>query len=427
VKRIAEYFAAFCIAAALMLALLVGAACIPRGAIEGNMRESARFLAAGETYPLAVPGVDASRIDRYADAILLNIAWHYDAAKPLRSVMLSAYRHAPNQNVLDSLLDAVTNDQPANQQYLRYWHGSIAVVRPLLAVLSLRQIYVFNGVLLAALAALLTALLLRRRAWFPAAGMLAGMIAAAFWFVPLSLEYTWTCLLALIWSLFVLRLADRGKWERAGVVFLISGMVTSFLDFLTTETLSLLVPLLLLIWLRRRADAAASPVRTAWTAAVPWCCGYVGMWLLKWLLAGAVLGENVLPYVTEHIDERLSGEVAGIGPIRLVSGAIWRNVFCLFPLGWGVVGALTGLALLVGAAYVGFVYLQKGCDKRLILTYALLGLVPYARYLTLRNHSFLHFFFTYRAQMASVLAAALILDELTKRRRGNVAKRRKHA
>lgn len=424
-KTAVRYLCLFCAAAALMLALLVGAACIPRGAIEKNMRASAEYLAADIVFPLAVEGVEGSRIDRYADAILLGIAWQYDAADPLRSVMRSAYYFTPYQNENDNLLDAVTEGMDANQQYIRYWHGSLALVRPLLAVMPLRGIYLLNGALLALLAAALLVLLWRRVSRACALGVLAGMLAAAFWFVPLSLEYTWVCLLALTAALLTLRLDAAGRWERFGALMLLVGMTTSYLDFLTAETLTLLVPLLLALRLRREKDP--SPARTAWTSALAWGCGYAGMWALKWLLAGAALRENVLPYVTGHIGERASGEIAGVGPIRYVAGAVWRNVFCLFPMGWGVVGALAGLALLAAAAYYGYVCRRPGWDRTLLLVYAAVGLVPYLRYLALRNHSFLHCFFTYRAQMATVLAVALILEELTEGRREHGGKRRKRA
>ncbi|MBQ9458986.1 MAG: hypothetical protein IJU66_03545, partial [Oscillospiraceae bacterium] len=113
VKTLGKYALAFCLAAALMLALLVAAACVPRRTIEQNMRASAEYLAADMVFPTAVEGVEGSRIDRYADSILLGIAWQYDSADPLRSVMRSAYYYTPYQNENDNLLDAVTQDLDA--------------------------------------------------------------------------------------------------------------------------------------------------------------------------------------------------------------------------------------------------------------------------------------------------------------------------
>ena len=52
----------------------------------------------------------------------------------------------------------------------------------------------------------------------------------------------------------------------------------------------------------------------------------------------------------------------------------------------------------------------------LILLLFIIGIVPYVRYLVLSNHSYLHHFFTYRAQMTSVVALVMIIDELVERR-----------
>ena len=48
-----------------------------------------------------------------------------------------------------------------------------------------------------------------------------------------------------------------------------------------------------------------------------------------------------------------------------------------------------------------------------MILFGVLGLVPYVRYLVLHNHAWLHCFFTYRAQLATVLAVVMILEEMT--------------
>ena len=42
-----------------------------------------------------------------------------------------------------------------------------------------------------------------------------------------------------------------------------------------------------------------------------WAFGYVGTWISKWMISSLVLKENVMPYITEHIAERLGGDVYG--------------------------------------------------------------------------------------------------------------------
>ena len=38
-------------------------------------------------------------------------------------------------------------------------------------------------------------------------------------------------------------------------------------------------------------------------------------------------------------------------------------------------------------------------------------IIPYIRYIVLHNHSYVHSFFTYRAQMATIIAVVLIVGE----------------
>lgn len=413
-----KYIFVFLITVTLLTGMLVLAAKIPQSAIEDNVRESAEYLCQGELFGMVIDGVKGSEIDRYADSILLAIAYQYDEEHPLRSVMWSSYYYTDYQNENKNLLDAVTNGYGPNQQYLRYWHGSNAIVRPLLTVFNIQQIYICSGIVLLVLIIWLMAILIKNKAYAPAIGVLAALILTASWFVPLSLEYTWTYLLMLGMSIIGFKLALQENWSRLGIFFLIGGMVTNYMDFLTTETLTLTVPLLLILWvsLQKREDKPIlCQVKIAGKAVAAWGCGYLGMWLTKWLMASVILQENVMPYVSEHIEERIGGNI-GIGLWQYITGAVWNNIKCLFPFGYGVAGLFAGIALILFAVYLGYVYHGKHICKEHILLYLIIGLLPYLRYMVLHNHSYLHCFFTYRAQMATILAIVLILDELMDRR-----------
>lgn len=415
VKRGWKYIAVFLITLAALTGALLLSAMIPRSAIRENVQESAEYLCEGELFGTLVDGVESSKIDRYADSILLAIAYQYDAEHPLTSVMWSSYYYTDYQNENENLLHAVTQEYEPNQQYLRYWHGSNAIVRPLLILFNIQEIYVLNGIVLAVLVTGLLVMLLKNRAYVPAIGVAAGLVSTAVWYVPFSLEYTWTYLWMLLLSMVGFKLALSGRWKLLGFFFMIGGMLTNYVDFLTTETLTLLVPLLLILWVDRRRNTGATYPRlfqNAGKAVLAWGFGYVGMWVMKWVMASVVLGENVMPYVSEHIEERLGGDI-GVGLWRYITGAVTNNVRCLFPFEYGVLGGIVGFALLLWTTYIAYVYHKKYICKECVLLYVLVGLVPYIRYIVLHNHSYLHFFFTYRAQMATVLAVVLLLEELT--------------
>jgi len=258
-------------------------------------------------------------------------------------------------------------------------------------------------------------MLLKHKAYAPLAGVIAGLIMTSVWYVPFSLEYTWMYILMLLMSVIAVWLVVHDKKKYMLPLLLVGGMVTNYMDFLTTETLTLCLPLLLVLWFDNKKNDKNSFRQGFFMivkAAVSWGSGYAGMWISKWLMASAVLKTNAMQYVTEHIGERLGGNI-GVGIWKYLTGAIFNNVKCLFVFDYGVVGAIIGVAVLIAILYRVYVYPKKTVCRGHILLYMIVGLVPYIRYLVLHNHSYMHFFFTYRAQLATVFSFVLIIAELS--------------
>lgn len=413
IKDSVKYVAVFCVTLTVLIGLLCLVALIPKSEIKENVKSSAEFLCADELFREQIEGVEGSKIDRYADSILLGIAYQYDKEHLLTSVMRSSYYHVDYHNENQNLLDAVTNDYAPNQQYLRYWHGSNVVVRLLLLVFTINQIYLINGVLLIVLLVWLIIIMIRKKMYVPAVGIMVGMIMTSSWFVPFSLEYIWTYYLMFIMSILCVKLAFSDRWNMVGYCFMVVGMVTNFMDFLTTETLTLLVPLLLVTWIDiniQKKHAFPIIVKNSMLHIFRWGIGYAGMWMMKWGIASVILKENVMPYVTEHIAERTTGNT-GFG-IRYMLGAISSNIKCLFPFEYGDLGEIIGFVLLGIVFYIGYVYHKNIIFWERVLLYGTIGCIPYIRYLILSNHSYLHDFFTYRAQVVTLLAFVLILVEV---------------
>ena len=307
----------------------------------------------------------------------------------------------------------VTEGLEPNTQYLRYWHGSALFVRIAHIFTNIRGMYIINTVAAIALYGILAFILIKHKFYGGAIALGVSLITVAIWFVPLSLEYTWVFLVAPAAAIAAVKLVLAGKWNAVGAVFLISGMVTNFLDFLTAETVTLLFPLLLTIYTAEKIKPAPTRPKTLGTIklCVLWGVGYVGMWVLKWLIAGVVLGEDVMPYIGEHITERMVGTGYGAEDANIFA-AIWRNLSCLFPFGFGEVGIIASIVLLLAAAYLCFVYRRKGSSKANIIIYAVVGAIPILRFAVLMNHAYIHYFFSYRALAGTILAIILIIFEM---------------
>lgn len=422
IVSILKYIAVYLIAAAVMTGLLVGVALIPQSSIRGNVKKSAEVFRSSELFEKKVSELEISIIDRYADSILVGIAYQYDSSDPLRSVLWAAYYCDKYQNEDDNLYQAVTEGLDANQQYMRYWHGSNVIVRPLLTIFSIKGIYIFNGIFLAALLGILIFLLVRAKAYIPAAGLAAGLVATASWFVPFSLEYTWVFYIMLVASIIVVVREGKGCGRPLGLLFMVTGMVTCFMDFLTAELLTLLVPLMIVMWFRRRNDKYEKRHITepdnrvfGWKRMAglitAWGIGYAGMWITKWVMAGIVLGKNMTPYVKENLEERIGGNL-GIGLWDYLKGALDRNIRVLIPWGFGTGGFFATFLIVLAVFYLCYVYKKDRVRRGCILIYAVIAVIPFIRFIVLHNHSYLHFFFTCRELIITIMAIVMIMGEM---------------
>ena len=414
IKRLIKYSAIFFLTVVLLLIVLIGVAKIPKNAIRSNMIETAEYLSTKTATHFAVNGIRSSSIDWYADSLLLNIAYNLDDQNTLESVMWAPFSGYTNQHVSRYLLESARDGLEPTQEYLRYWHGSTVIVRLEHLFLNIRQIYILHAVIMAALCIWLLRMLISAGLQQEGIAFLLSIICASIWFVPFCLEYTWVFLVMLVFSVITIRAALRNQYDGMGSLFLIVGMVTVYLDFLSTETVTLLIPLIFVLRIRERNNSSDNWGFVLKNSAL-WLFGYAGMWAMKWLIASIVLHQNVMPYVTGHIEERIGGSVH-LPLWQFLIQAITRNTSRLFPFDYGLIGAIIFLfCVMMFVIYPIFtrkIGLRMKIDRKQTMLYLCLSLVPYVRYLVLHNHSWRHCNFTYRAQASTIFALCLVIFEI---------------
>ena len=92
----------------------------------------------------------------------------------------------------------------------------------------------------------------------------------------------------------------------------ICGAMTAFFDFLTTETMVILVPLILVVTIRSmdgRLEDLKKSVKWLTCCILAWVTAYVGTFLVKWTIATIVTGENHFLTAMASVGERISGSV----------------------------------------------------------------------------------------------------------------------
>ncbi len=412
-KKVLKYIAIFFCVLIVCLALLVITSKIPKSSIEENIKESAEYYKEVKGIEMIRRWREYTYIHYYADSMLLNIIYNIDTEHPLSSSLKAMYYEHIKQDINDDFIATVEKGYEANTEYLRYWHGSMIIIRPLLTFLNISQIYILNGVIMALLIIWLTILLFRR--YKPIAiFFVISLVSVTILFVPMCLEYTWTILLALIGSIVAI-LLEKNKGHLLYPLFMVFGILACYFDFLSTETLTLTLPLILVLVIRykdKRLNNFKEGLKFVFLSGILWFVGYASMWFAKWLISSTVLGINSFDYVTDKALVRIGESVNRLSGISLSLGAIMRNVRILFPLpNFRKYSDIILIAILVIALLIHIIVVDRKKIKKLWFSLLMLivGIIPFIRFAILANHAYRHCFFTFRALMVSVIALLVIV------------------
>lgn len=299
--------------------------------------------------------------------------------------------------------------------YSRYWHGYLIYLKPLLAVFNYNQIRLISAgaqtLLLLALLALLVKKLPRAAAPFALTVLLLAPGS-----VGRCLQFSDVYTIMLIASLLLLwNPGGRLNRDNLPYFFLLVGIATVFFDLMSAPSITLTLPLCLLLAQERRGGDEKALLRTVAWCALLWLLGYGGMWAAKWLIAWLRQGEPFFNSLFGTVSTRASSDV-GSGEAVSRVGTLLRNVRELFSVGW--VNALV-LAYAAGAALAGLFGKKRGL--RFDGSAALRLLIPTALalvwVLALCNHSYIHFWFAFRTLTPCVLALLLALTPVKEERK----------
>lgn len=400
--------------AAVLLALwaaLTAAAAIPNERIYDNMYESAMYFKDKQPFP---NGSQMRLVqDNFADAILLNVTWNMGSGEPFSSALNTAY-YDGNDGEEDlgenwGLYCAVEGTAQPNTDYTRYWHGMAALIRPLMLFTDIDGIKLIGTIAAFVLLAVNAALLLKKRQYFAAGALLAAVLCVHVWNIGLSLEYQPAVLVTLaLLPLYILFEKNDGALS---ILAVISGVMIAFFDFLTCETLTILIPLIIVFIIRKqdnRLPGLRSNLLLTLKCGGAWGLSYAGTFLVKWIAASLVTGENKFAVALSSAEVRIAGEAEQLSPVEQFFLAPVANISTLFGgtgrVDWGAfAGGLVISALAFGAVFYLFRSREK-FDRSFTLTMLILGVLPLVRFFLLNNHSYLHEFFTYRALASTILA-----------------------
>lgn len=326
----------------------------------------------------------------------------YPSATQLKS-SLDTYFHSYLPGVLDGATDGLMLEKATRQiegnplweamnmeGYTYYWHGYVVILRVLLLFMDYEQFRFLNCILQLMMMFFVAHFIWEKKGQRYALALLTSYFLMMPMAMFLSLQFSWIFYIAMALSLLI---CYRHTWfteKRIPYIFVIAGMLTSFLDLLTYPLYTWAFPLLLLILLSEDGQKALNYVKTVVVSGLGWILGYAGMWFGKWALAGWIVHRNVIQEAWKEVLFR-SGSEESLNLIARLEALYdnWKHYeYPLYTallaiwLTWFIYKSLNGKTQIVRQEKNG--------------AYLLITLSSFVWYFVLANHTLGLHFFTYR-------------------------------
>ena len=336
-------------------------------------------------YPRAFINSDQSRLDNFTDALIISQAWNC-SKDSLWESMMQPSRAVYDQSMTEALAMQIEGKHFDNKKYGRYWHGSTFLMRYLLLLWSYNNIrllfYILSSLLILFT---LWRLQIKIGTWAAVVTLLAFTLMYVY-VMQFSIQFLPVLALSLAGVVCVL---DERKDKH--IAFFVIGSLTAYFDLLTTPLLTLGIPLIAWILVHRNDST------TIWQSLLEmlklglvWGLAFAVTWGMKWLLATLTTDENIWADAMSNVMRR-SGDLGEYSRFDAIT-----NNFNLLNTRFIL------LVAIVMTLLMAFRFHREGWRSALLLL--IVATVPYVWYFVVANHSYEHFWFTYRLQIISVLA-----------------------
>ena len=408
----AKHTAVFAVVLFLLWLLLFLSALIPNDMIRDNMEKSALAYKERTAFEFTNGDKLNSVADHYADSIWLNVSWNMGKGNPLISSIRTNYYDGGELGENAGLYLSVTQGTEPNRDYTRYWHGTAMFIRLGHLFTDVEGVKLIGFISFLLLVGLSLFILAKNKHWDLAIMLALSLAAVQIWNIRLSMEYQPSFILAFMLIPLFLALERRGeKWLT--VLSVISGTAVAFFDFLTTETVTILLPLALVIAVRTKENRLGSlkeNLLLLLKCGICWVLSYGGAFIVKWLVASMVTGENAFALAFSSAEvHTLGGNMQTIDienrPDNFISGLL-ANLTVLFGGTERVQPERVMLGLIICLLLIFSVWymLRKKESSKGTTSLLILGGLVFVRFLVLNNHSYVHEFFVYRTLITPIFA-----------------------
>lgn len=383
-------FSAVFIATILQFAVFA----LPTERMERNVKKSVGIFQIEGAYRDLIPGIYTTKQDNYTDSAMLLQAI-YNGDEPFVDRVMNDYCNmTAGKNYTESLiLYSQTGQSNQVHSYYWYWHGYLTFLKPLLLFFDYGNIRILNGLFQLLLVLLFVWCLSSKgysRYILPFGAALFVLSPAT---ISLSLQFSACYYIMLISSMVIINYYD--KLEKSNLfymVFFLTGIATSFFDFLTYPVLTIGMPLIFYFILNKK-NSVKLMVQRFIEYCLFWGIGYIAFWAGKWIVASVLLQKNCLAQGLAKITQHTSMDSGGLMEEAFtISDVFYRNFLWITQNANIVILSVVFLYLLIMAIRA------KISKPSVIMSIPILviALFPIGWYIIASTHAYFHYWMEYR-------------------------------
>lgn len=367
--------------------------------IISHVSESAETIEREGMYPKIMISSEKSWLDNFTDSWMLTIAMGVEGNTPLQQAAGCYYINAKTaENRVDNLLKIVKGEKEVEvKEYARYWHGYQVFLRPLLQVFNYEEIRYINMFGIMGLFVMAACLLKEKIGTGSAVAFVISMLMSMIIIVPMSMQFSSIYYVTMI-SIVLLTMFSKKimKKDLMYAYFFLVGAFTSFFDLLTAPIMTLGFSLVVYTYLELKDNGIGKNTVEIISKSFSWSIGYLMTWSGKWVIAQFITKKEIIKDALAQILSRTSSRINEVEISKVE--AITKNLAKYI----NGVNIKLILALIV-ITLILFIIMKKKNSINMLPT-VLVAFYPIVCYLVMTNHSFLHFWFTYRNLTVSCFA-----------------------
>ena len=437
-KEILKYVICFIILIAVYFSLLTITSLIPSGMLKENVSKSADyFLEHGGEKEVVDVGYKEVHLFHFTNALMINNAYSIDSKNPIESwitarknyipgVTKTIYTDTPEDLMSASkyyengvfngdayqtleLYDTVNeNELYESFEYPRYWHGYLIFLRLLLTTFNYEQITIISFITFAVLLISASYLLTKKKGLLYGIALIVSFIFTDALAVTKSINEIICFNLALIFSIFIMLKEEKSNLP---LYFFIFGSVTNFLDFLTNPILTYGVPILIyfILEVKNQEISFKDMFLTFLKTSILWALGYLLTWFSKWLLTDIILKRGVIENAINQVKYRTYNEGIKLEDFVFRMKYWLKEETINFMICFGAIINIVNLFTKK--------YIERTCEHKnigiSIIIPIITGIIPIVWYAVLMQHSYIHYFFTYRNILITFFSACVLMLEIS--------------